>query len=305
MGGQAHSAVSGYPANWFVQNNYFSNDGKSTNAVQSGVLPINTEDSQLYISWLTTRVEGKGVLSFWWKCSAHPLAEEPGQAATDGRAGDIFQFGLYDSVGGITNKVAELTGDEDWCHVVFTNEAETAVSFAWAFIYADYGCDNGGGTGWVDRVTWTPEGSAADATATHGVPYSWLREKFDGYDAADADTLENLAMSTSPGNSPDGKKWPDGTPVMVWEDYWAGTDPNDSDDIFHAIIAINNGVPSITPCPDMSTGTPARVYWVQCAPTVSARYWERVRWPPDLTDPALVTNRFFKVELDWEGSRQK
>lgn len=286
-----------YSANWFPESDCFFNDGVSTNAVQSGALPVNTGDGLVYVSWLTTTVETNGVLSFRWKCDAQSMVSS--LYAPGGWAGDSLRFGLYDATKGITNEIARLTNHVDWCQVVYTNESDSAVSFAWAFVYSDYGYDNGGGTGWVDRVTWTPEGAAVDVTPTHGVPYSWLRENLGASATATDEELEALAE----GASPNGKAWPDGTPVKVWEDYWAGTDPNNSDDVFHALIAMNNGVPSIAPCPDMSTGTPERVYWVQCAPTVSARYWERVPWPPDSSDPALATNRFFKVELDVEGSR--
>ena len=286
-----------HPADWSVQSDVCH---MGASAVQSGSLPSNTGEGDVHISWLTTTVEGKGVLSFWWKCDAKPMEFEPNQRATDGWAGDLFRFVLYDSAKGITNEVARLTNHVDWCKVVYTNKSDSAVSFAWAYVYADYGYANGGGTGWVDHVTWTPEGSVtADVTPTHGVPYSWLREKFSGYASADADALEALAEGAS-----NGKAWPNGTPVKVWEDYWAGTDPNDADDIFHALIAVTNGVPTITWRPDMREAEPPRVYRVLCAPTPSAHSEEWVVWPGPGTEGA-ATNRFFKVELDVEGSRQK
>ena len=192
-----------------------------------------------------------------------------------------------------------MTGDEDWCHVAFTNKSDTAVSFAWAFIYADYGNNNGGGTGWVDRVTWTPEGAAAEVTAEYGVAHDWLRETFGLVSASDAE-LE----AKSKEDSPSGKVWPNGEPVKVWQDYWAGTDPNDPNDLFRAFIAVTNDVPTITWRPDMRTDTPPRVYKVLCAPTPSTLSEEWVEWPGPGTEGA-ATNRFFKVELDWEGSRQK
>ena len=136
--------------NWFVQSDITL---YSTKALQSGSLPINVGDSKRYVSWLTTKVDGKGVLSFWWKCDAKPVSIGP---YPDG-VGDSLRFGLYDATEGITNEVVRLTNHVDWCQVVYTNEAETAVSLAWAFVYVDdVGLSNGGGTGWVDHVTWTP-----------------------------------------------------------------------------------------------------------------------------------------------------
>ena len=147
-----------YSANWFVEADYFFNDGDNvrTNAVQSGRLPSESGDGLVYVSWLTTEVEGKGELSFEWKCDARPMERESSQGATGGWAGDCLRFGLYDATSGITNEIARLTNHVDWCQVVYTNESDSAVSFAWAFVYADWDRKNGGGTGWVDRVTWTP-----------------------------------------------------------------------------------------------------------------------------------------------------
>ena len=218
-----------------------------------------------------------------------------------GWCGDTFKFGIFDPADGITNEVAQLTEHEDWCEVVYTNESETAVSFAWAFVYTDYNENNGGGTGWVDRVTWKAEGSAGEATTAHGVAYSWLREKLGASATATEEELEALAE----GASPNGKAWPNGTPVKVWEDYWAGTDPNDPNDLFRALIAVNDGVPFISWQPDLSvTGDPVRVYHVLCSPMPSASAQDWVAWPGP-GDSGAATNRFFKVELDWEESRKK
>ena len=107
-----------------------------------------------------------------------------------------------------------------------------------------------------------------------------------------ADALETLAE----GDSPNGK------PMKVWQEYWAGTDPNDPNHLFRANIVVSNDVPYISWYPDLSvTGDPKRVYHVLCAPTPSAREW--VVWPGP-GDSGASTNRFFKVELDWEESRK-
>ena len=137
-------------SNWFVQSDVTHD---STKALQSGSLPFNVGDDKQYVSWLTTKVEGKGVLSFWWKCDAKPV-----ELYGSEWLGDSLRFGLYDKTQGITNEIVRLTNNVDWCQVVYTNEADSAVSLAWAFVYVDdVVFKNGGGTGWVDRVTWTPE----------------------------------------------------------------------------------------------------------------------------------------------------
>ena len=282
--------------NWFAQADFVYG---STNAVQSADLPVNTADSHVHVSWLTTTVETNGVLSFWWKCDAPPLIEELGQqyALKPGWCGNSFTFGLYDSTEGITNVVAQLTDHVDWCCVVYTNKSDSSVTFAWAFAYADYDSYNGGGTGWVDRVTWTTNESASvEVTPTHKVPYSWLRTNFPASASATDAELEDLAESQSPGESlPPGKTWPNGEQVKVWQDYWAGTDPNDPNDLFQADIAVSNNVPYISWRPDLRvTGDPPRVYQVLCAPTPSAQEW--VEWPGP-GDSGASTNRFFKVKL--------
>ena len=290
--------VSVYAADWFVQTNFVHG---STNAVQSGALPIQTVEGELgfkYVSWLTTTVEGKGVLSFWWKCDAEPMHDDG-----YGVWGDNFRFGLFDSAEGITNMVAVLTNHVDWSYVVYTNETDAAVSFAWAFVYEDDAVLDsecvGGGTGWVDRVTWTP--LDGEVTPTHKVPYSWLRANF----PVDASTdLESLAESDSPS----------GKAMKVWEEYWTGTNPSDPNDLFRANIAVSNDVAYISWRPDLSvTGDPVRVYHVLSAPTPSAGWAvlqsnvvEELEVPlPGSGDPDASTNRFFKVELDWEESYNK
>ena len=283
--------INPYAADWFAQTNVVDN---STNAVQSGSLPMNADAEhvgKIFVSWLTTTVEGKGVLSFSWKCAARPLEEGYTQS---GWCGDTFRFGRYEGEEGFTNLVVALQGNADWSCVTYTNDIDGPVTFAWAFTYEDYGANNGGGTGWVDRVTWTPDGSAeGDVTAEHSVPYTWLREKFpDETVSADADALETLAE----GDSPNGK------PMKVWQEYWAGTDPNDPNHLFRANIVVSNDVPYISWYPDLSvTGDPKRVYHVLCAPTPSAQEW--VVWPGP-GDSGASTNRFFKVELDWEESQK-
>lgn len=320
VGDQGKPDEAVYSANWFAQTDCFFDDGDgvSTNAVQSGALPAKVESdnpyydqNQAFVSWLITEVKGKGVLSFRWKCDAQNVVKT--QYAPGGWAGDIFLFGLYDATAGITNEIVRLTNQVDWCQVVYTNKFESAISFAWAFVYADDNRSNGGGTGWVDRVTWVQEGSSSEATPEFGVPYSWLREKFER-EPPDPPLSDEELNAIGDGPSPNNKSWPNGDPVMVWQDYLAGTNPNDPDDLFHALIAVTNGVPTISWQPDLSvTGDPKRVYKVLCAPspvladsigehgTPDGGGW--VEWPgPGAEGPA--TNRFFKVELDWEASKK-
>ena len=301
-----------YSAMWFSQTNYFYN---GASAVQSGALPQNGENGGdiqtiIYISWLTTTVytNTNGVLTFWWKCTAPERQTFHGDYEDD-LVGNSFSFGKLEKGDGETMVFTELAmveGDSgDWVQVSYTNDVAGPVTFAWKFQFKVINRNGiGGGTGWVDRVTWTPDGgTTVDVTPTHGVEYEWLRTNFPASASATDAELETLAESQSPGEGlPPGKTWSDGSPVMVWQDYWAGTNPNDPNDLFRARIAVSNNVPYISWQPDLSvTGDPQRVYKVLCAPTPSAQEW--VEWPGP-GDSGASTNRFFKVKLDWEGSQK-
>ena len=305
-GSQGHHDEDRYPADWIVQTEVVSN---SPSAVQSGRLPVSGSDT--YVSWLTLEVEGPGVLSFWWKCSAtdRRTYEYQDQEGHDIRVvyGDAFHFGKYDGTeGGFTNLTAELEGITDWRQVVYTNKTSGLVTFAWKFQFRTFNNDPiGGGTGWVDRVTWTPDESAAeDVTSEHSVPFTWLREKFpDETVSADADALETLAE----GDSPNGK------PMKVWQEYWAGTDPNDPNDLFRANIVVSNDMAHISWYPDLSvTGRPERVYHVWGSSTLPAEWGieqsnvveELEVELPEPGGSGAPARRFFKVELDWRESQK-
>jgi len=139
--------------NWFAQTDFAY---YGTSAAQSHALPVFASGYQVYCSWLTTTVEGKGVLSFWWKCAAKP--RQSYESSTGYKTyGDIFRFGVCDK--GRFGLVDKLEGSSDWVHCAYTNNTDGEVMLAWAFTYADYAgrvTSNGGGTGWVDRVEWKP-----------------------------------------------------------------------------------------------------------------------------------------------------
>ena len=163
-GGQGHHTEERYDADWEVsiQN--------GTNAVQSGTLPQSTGDGLTYASWLITKVPGKGVLTFSWRCAAAECFDEEKQDAQGNdivvHVGETFHFGRFEgdeASGGFVALTPELQGAVDWCQVVYTNNTEGPVTFAWKFQYrSTEDSANGGGTGWVDHVTWTPEDGTED-----------------------------------------------------------------------------------------------------------------------------------------------
>ena len=138
-------------ANWFAQSGCGEEAG--TSAAQCGAWPNSTISGYSYVSWLTTTVTGKGVLSFSWKCDAKSREKDEFNDSW----GDVFRFGRLDG-NGLTAfaEVPELEGNTGWKHATYTKTTDDPETFAWAFMYMDGGYNNGGGTGYVDRVTWTP-----------------------------------------------------------------------------------------------------------------------------------------------------
>ncbi len=82
-----------------------------------------------------------------------------------------------------------------------------------------------------------------------------------------------------------------GTPLLVWHDFVAGTDPTKLDDLFTASITFSNDVPVVIWAPNLNTNGVVRVYKV----------WGKTRI--DDADEAWafqtnVTHRFFKVMVE-------
>lgn len=83
----------------------------------------------------------------------------------------------------------------------------------------------------------------------------------------------------------------------MWEDYVAGTDPYDPDDVFTATIKMEDGVPVVRWSPDLPADrAAARQYTTRAAKALGSA-WEDVS---ELTDDARQTNgyKFFKVDVD-------
>ena len=68
-----------------------------------------------------------------------------------------------------------------------------------------------------------------------------------------------------------GKKDAFGNDLEVWQDYVAGTDPLNPDDVFTAGIAMTDEGPEISWSPDLRTATPARVYKIYGMKTLGSK----------------------------------
>ncbi len=131
-------------------------------AGQSGDLPGS--DSGSYGSYLQTVLPGAGVLTYRWRIIA-PVAYY--REEIDAFYGNRIRFVDVDA-GTATNLVPYLaTGDDyddtewrdsGWQTVVFTNSTENPLTVEWRFESLPGQNQLVGGTGWVDRVTWTPAG---------------------------------------------------------------------------------------------------------------------------------------------------
>ena len=68
---------------------------------------------------------------------------------------------------------------------------------------------------------------------------------------ADGD-MQLAALQQSPGPDGHGKFKPNGELMCVWEDFVAGTDPQDETDVFMAKISVVNGEPVVTWSPALN-----------------------------------------------------
>ena len=114
------------------------------------------------------------------------------------------------------------------------------------------------------------------------------------------DDLAAVALSPSPGTDGKGKADAAGNTVSVWQDYVAGTDPNDSDDTLLAEIEMVDGKPLINWRPSMN-GFDANGDSIQTG-TRHYRIWGKETLSADEpwrdTDVTPGDYRFFRVTVE-------
>lgn len=121
------------------------------------------------------------------------------------------------------------------------------------------------------------------ALATHtittpvSVPYSWL-DAYPAILAAAGGDYEAAALHTT------GKTGSDGSPLPVWHDYVAGTDPTDPASVFRCSIEMVDGSPVVGWTPDLGA---ARVYTIWGKPDLSSSW----------ATPTDSATRFFRVSV--------
>ena len=225
----------------------------------------------------TSRVEtvfaNGGTLSFWW-----------------GTSSDSYdRLSLY--VGGVLKKqISGYNGSEpkNWEQITI-DIPEGGATVGWEYVKDGSG-DRGADAAFIDEIVWEP-------TVRQIQPDDeWWNEHLAVLVALELnwDQRALAAAMQSPGSEGrGGKVYADGTPVHVWEDYVAGTDPLDSDSHFTATIEFADGVPVIGWSPMLSAEkTALRNYII-----FGKRELKSDKWEP-IAEGREADYNFFKVSVE-------
>jgi hypothetical protein len=114
-------------ADWLSQTETYYHDG---DAAQSGSI---TNDQE---SYLQTKVNGAGTVSFYWKVSSEGSC-------------DYLEF-YIDGV-----RQDRISDSEDWHNMTYEVTGSALHTLEWRYV-KDESIDRGDDCGWVDKVVWTP-----------------------------------------------------------------------------------------------------------------------------------------------------
>lgn len=243
-------------AEWVGQANV-SHDARS--ALRSGSIAKSAS------STLRTTLTQGGRLSFWMGTSSYTNHCE-----------------LAFSVG--TNEILRVSGSGGgtsfadykkkiviWHYVSVDIPASGAV-LTWTYVKDNYGLDRGEDAGFIDEIVWEPEETMPDIPSSWWAKYPGLLERLSVSDYAVA-----MKMQSPGSEGSNGKFKADGTPMKVWEDYVAGTDPLDSGSKFTATISFDeNGLPVIEWLPAMTEAETALRHYLIYGEEELGGEWEPV-----------------------------
>lgn len=209
---------------------------------------------------LSTMVVGPAELMFSWKVSSE----------ADYDYLDFFIDGEL---------VAWVDGEQDWDMVSF---ALTTGVHELKWVYSkDEAVAAGYDRAWIRDVLFK--------NTTHGtpveVPYSWLASYPELMTIAKGDYEAAAAMSVvkvSSGGFAAGR-------IPVWQNYVAGIDPTDSNDVFTATISISGGVPRVSYTPNLGD---ARKYKIWGKKFLTDKTWREV------SSGMEAEYNFFKVTVE-------
>lgn len=255
-------------------------------SMRSGRIISSDEYPDRNYSTLAATYSGRGTLSFWWKVSCEDDGSEVGAE---------FDFlGVY--VNG--ELVRAIDGRTDWMKVEIDLPDAVEHRIEWRYSKDDMDDDDiGDDCGWVDDVVWMSKSQTGNLTGSTlstspRIPYTWLDQHGLGpRNVNGGHTFEQAAKRISPYGKRDGA----GKPLTVLDEYIAGTDPQNKDDTFHAILEFENGKPVIKWHPKLSPAEEAlRTYRSFGRELLETGDW--VELPDGKTDGF----NFFKTSVEWK-----
>ena len=222
------------------------------------------------MTWLQTSIRKAGTVSFWWKAACEEAEEEDGETYW-------YDYGSF-FVDGVEK--AKIAGnDTGWRKVEVDVPTGGKHVLRWEY-RKDGATSYSPDCIWLDQVQWIPaDGSGYTLTTPEPVPYSWLT----GYNLGLDSDFETAAKQAT------GKVDAKGRAMAVWQDYVAGTDPTNQNDLLRAVIAMSNDVPIVTWSPNLNTNGEVRVYTVLGKTNLTDATWEC---------PTNAAHRFFKVKVE-------
>ncbi|MBQ3097562.1 MAG: leucine-rich repeat domain-containing protein, partial [Kiritimatiellae bacterium] len=135
-----------------------------------------------------------------------------------------------------------------------------------------------GDTGFVTVVTEIKGGAVA-------IPETWA-QNYPSFSGKFGDDFSSALTKET------GKKDLQGNPLLVWQDYVAGTDPTDEADVFRASIALVDGAPQISYTPELNESeTAKRKYTIYGKSKLQDAEWSVV-------DGDAANYNFFKVTVE-------
>ena len=136
----------------------------------------------------------------------------------------------------------------------------------------------------------TVEAAASQETSTTpvAVPYSWIDEYAAALDPGATGPVPDYERLA---NMPTGKRNADGSPTYLWQEYVAGTNPTNENDVFTAVIEMVDSHPVVRWQPDLNSNGlySVRRYTVLGKASLS----DAADWAPTNS-----THRFFKVTVE-------
>jgi len=228
--------------------------------------------SAFQTSWIQTRLRGPGELSFWWMTDC----EGPANGAWD-------HLALY--VDNLDSAVMVRDGSNAWAKCcIQLGEGDHCVR--WSYEKDGDAWGDGRDCGWIDHVIWMPEdGTGYTKAFPIPVEYQWLKK----YGLLD-EGAPNLIVGSCIG-----KTKADGSPMYVWEDYVAGTDPTNPESKFTSSIVFANGEPLVTWSPDLNEDgkKSVRKYTTYGCENIGGN-WQDISTVPEADKSNY---RFFKVTV--------